>query len=190
MECGLTAFDYLHGERRPWFQSLCEPRIPERLQAPILAVALALLTAAASWAVEVYRLHSALDVERAYQIRLQDSERAVAATKVHLKGLEERAALDRRIVEIRESGGAEALRLTDIANHVPANAWLSAIAKDASGISIEGSAVDLRALAGAIDRLSRAREVRNPILLSADEDGSGNVKRHLLRYRVRMEPVE
>jgi len=190
VERGLTAFDYLHNERLPVLQRLIERGIPDRLHAPLAAVMVAVITALSAWAVEVYRLRAAVDVERAYQIRFKDSEREVAATKIRFKGLDERAALDRRVLQIRASGGAEALRLADIANHVPNDTWISAIGKDATGIAVEGSTADLRSLAETIDRLARAHEVRNPVLMSADEDGAADAKRRVLRYRVRLDAVE
>lgn len=186
----MTAFDYLHNERLPVVQRLIDRGIPDRLHAPLLAVMVALATASSAWAVEFYRLGAAVAVERAYQIRFQDSERELAATKIRYQGLDERAALDRRVLQIRASGGAEALRLADIANHLPGNTWVSAIGKDTSGIAVEGSSTDLRSLAETIERLARAREVRNPVLLSADEDGAADVKRRVLRYRLRLDAAE
>lgn len=186
----MTAFDFLHNERLPVLHRLIDREIPDRLHAPLVAVLVAVVTASSAWMVELYRLHAVEAVERAYQIRFQDSEREVAATKIRFKGLEERAALDRRIVEIRASGGVEALRLADIANHLPGNTWISAIGKDASGIAIEGKSADLRSLAQTIDRLARARKVRNPVLLSADADAAADVRRRVLRYRLRLDAVE
>lgn len=186
----VTAFDYLHNERLPVVQRLIDRGIPDRLHAPLVAVMVAVVTASSAWAVELYRLRAAVAVERAYLIRFENSEREVAATKIRFKGLEERAALDRRVLEIRASGAREALRLADIANDLPANTWVSAIGKDASGIAIEGSSADLRSLAETIDRLARAREVRNPVLLSADEDGAADARRRVLRYRVRVDAAE
>ena len=186
----MTAFDFLHNERLPVVQRLIDRGVPDRLHAPLVAVMVAIITASSAWAVEFYRLSAAEGLERAYQLQFQDSERKVAATRVRVKGLDELVALDRRVLQIRASGGTEALRLADIANHLPNDTWVSAIAKDASGIAVEGSSADLRSLAETIDRLARAREVRNPVLLSADEDTAADVRRRILRYRVRLDAVE
>ena len=183
-------FDYLHAERPTLIKAFIEAEVPQRLHAPLVALAVALLTACCAWGIESMRLSAMLRLERSYQMQYLESQRSVDESKVRFKRLEDRAALDRRVAQIRSSGAEEALRLADIANDLPADAWLTAVGADASGVSIEGRASNLRALANSIDRLAHAKRVRNPVLLGASADGSDDSQRRLVRYRVHVDPVE
>lgn len=183
----MIAFDYLRGERATVLLRIIECRVPQRLHSSATALAIAVVVALGAWGIESYRLSSALAIQGLYETQFAGSERAVAQTRVRYRRLQERAALDRRIREIRTSGFLDAERLAEIANRLPAHMWLTSITRDSGGMLLEGSARSLASLSLAIDGLSRSTRLRNAVLVSAtseEESGSG---RRQLKYQLHVD---
>lgn len=186
-DAGVIRFDYLRN-RAPdaldWFRSR---EIARPLQAPLAAVATALLVVLAAFGIETYRADQARSVERLAQMRVEQSRADLAKTTLERTDIDALLALDRRLRGIRLSGSLLAQRLADIANHVPGRAWLSGISPTSNGISISGHAEDLGALSETIADLMSSKTVRSPSLVRAGKDDLSQGKPDLLSFEMRVE---
>ncbi|MGZ3499198.1 MAG: PilN domain-containing protein [Vulcanimicrobiaceae bacterium] len=181
----MTAFDYLHAPRPAVVRKMLEARVPERLHNPLLALGLAIAVVVGAWGIESYRLQSAVRLEERYQQRFDQSRRELARTKVFYSRLQRLVALDKQIAAIVRSGDDDARRLAEIANRLPERAWLTSISRDATGISLEGRAENLRVVSRTMGALAQSRVLRNPVLLDASSSGRGGDQ--LFHYQVHVD---
>lgn len=164
-------FDYLHSARPLLLQRILELRVPERYHNALFALVGSIVIVAAAWGIDVYRLREALGVEAVYQRHYDEAEHALKETNVYYGRVKALVDLDRRVRSIAESGDEDARMLAEIANTLPAHAWLTGISHDATGISLDGRAKDLAVLSGVMEGLMHAKHLRHPTLVSAALDG-------------------
>jgi Tfp pilus assembly protein PilN len=153
-------------------QRILEVRVPERLHNALVALAGSVAVIAGAWGIDVYRLHEAVKMEAVYQQRYDEADRAVKRTDVYYDRVKALVALDRRVHEIAASGDADARTLAEIANRLPEHAWLTGISHDAGGLALDGRAKDLAVVSGVIHGLMRAKQLHNPMLVSAAADAA------------------
>ena len=165
--CALISFDYLHSARPELLHRLLEIRIPVRLQGPLWAICGALVFVLGAWSIEAYRLNASLGIEATYQREYEISRRDLARTNVYYDHIRSLVTLDKRVRAITTSGDDDALRLAEIANSMPQQAWLTAISRDDTGITLDGNAQDLTAISRTVQGLAHARDLRDPTLISA-----------------------
>lgn len=163
-------FDYLHSAKPLVLQRLLEIRVPERFQNALFALAGSCAVIGGAWGIDAYRLGAALQVQAVYQQRYDESAQRLKDTNLYYDRVKALVDLDERVRSIAASGDADARTLADIANGLPAHAWLTGIAHDATGLSLDGRAKDLGVLSSVMQGLMRAKELRSPTLVSAALD--------------------
>lgn len=160
-------FNYLSDARSPWLDVATYPR---EVQAPLVSIATAVMVLLAATGIETYRVQRTTATQDMAQVRVVAARAALARTALERTDVDELRALDDRIRAIRLSGSNAALRLADIANHVPSDAWLSSIDPSGSGIEISGHADGLRALGETIADLMASKTADGLSLIRAAED--------------------
>lgn len=160
-------FDYLHGARPLLVQRVLEMRVPGRYHTALLALAGSVAVIAGAWGIDAFRLREAVRVEAVYQQRHDETARALKRTNVYYDRVQALVDLDWRVRTIAASGDADARTLTEIANRLPAHAWLTAISHDASGLALDGRAKDLGVLSRVMQSLMHAGSLHSPTLVSA-----------------------
>lgn len=163
-------FDYLHSPRPVLVDRLFEFRIPERFRCALCALAAALAAICGACVIEAYRLREAIRVEGVYRERWTQAERALRRTHVYYNEVRGLVELDRRVRHIKSSGNANARTLAEIADDLPAHAWLTGISRDAGGFALAGQARGLSVLSGVMHGLMHAKRLRNPTLVNASAD--------------------
>lgn len=163
-------FDYLHSARPLFVRRILEIRVSERFHSALFALVGAAVVIAGAWGIDVFRLKQALSVEAVYQERHDETERALQRTNIYYDRVKALVDLDRRVRKIAASGDADARTLAEIANRLPAHAWLTGISHDATGLALDGRAKDLGVLSGVMHGLMHAKHLRSPILVSASLD--------------------
>lgn len=160
-------FDYLRSERSTFFRRVCAFRLPPRLHNAVAGFAGVACLICGAGSIEAYRLRQAHSVEHLYAARYARSQAAVQQANVYYARVRALARLDARVRQIAASGTANARTLAEVANVLPPHAWLTGISHDANGFTLEGRARSLSVLSAVIRRLSNARRLRNPALMSA-----------------------
>lgn len=183
----MSGFDFLHSSRELRLRQL-NLALPRQLQAPVFALACALLIVCSACAIERARLQHARNVEAIYRGRFEHSERGVKRTHLYYNRVIRLVALDRRVRAIVASGDADALRLAEIADALPERVSLTSIARAGSVIDLEGEAQDFRLVGAAIRALARVSRARNPALRSITEL-SENARQQHVKYAIRIEAV-
>jgi hypothetical protein len=163
-------FDYLHSARPVIIQRLLEIRVPERFHGALFAVGAAIAVIGGAWGIQAYRLREALKVQAAYQQRYDETLARLKQTNVYYDRVRAIVALDRQVRQIALSGDTDARTLAEIANRLPQHAWLTGISHDGSGIALQGHAKDLSVLSGVMRGLMRAKQLRNPTLVTASSE--------------------
>jgi len=160
-------FDFLHSPRPLAVQRILQLRVPERFQRAALAVCFSLAVVGGAWIIEACRLREALRIEAEYQRRYDLSAAAVRRADVYYARVRALAELDKQVRSIAFSGDLDARTLAEIADVLPAHAWLTGIAHDPTGLSLAGEAKDLAVVGGVMRSLMHARHLRAPSLVSA-----------------------
>lgn len=160
----------MHGARPVFLERVRDVRIPERLQSAVLALAGSAAVVAGACAIDAYRLHEALHVETLYRQQYDRAALLLERSNVYYDRVRSLAALDRSVHTIAQSGDTDAVMLAEIANRLPAHAWLTAISRDATGFSLNGRARDLTAVSDVLNGLMRAKHIANPVLTSTARD--------------------
>ncbi|MGD0969379.1 MAG: PilN domain-containing protein [Candidatus Aquilonibacter sp.] len=171
-------FNYLRDSAPEAFEYLRPSRIPEALRTPLAAFATVLIIIGAWWIVEQLLLAQARGEMRAQSLRLSASRVALRDLKLRKTRVEQLLSIDTRLREIRRSGAVVSSRLADIANHVPARAWLTSIARVDSGLQIDGNAEGLDGLSDTVADLMSSSNAAAPDLVRAnkeDRDQSGTI---------------
>ena len=184
----MISFDYLHSARPELLRRLLEIRIPVRLHGPLWAICGALVFVLGAWSIEAYRLNASLSIEATYQRKYEISRRDLARTNVYYDHIRNLVRLDKRVRAITASGDDDARRLAEIANSMPQQAWLTAISRDDTGITLDGNAQDLTALSRTVQGLAHARDLRNPTLVSAAR-ASNTTTDETIKYTLHVEGV-
>jgi Tfp pilus assembly protein PilN len=92
---------------------------------------------------------------------------ALSLAKVYEKRVRLLVDLDRRVRTIAASGTTAARRLAALSADLPANVWITSIAPDSNGITLDGRARDLTGLSDTLIRLNADVLFGQPSLLSA-----------------------
>ncbi len=163
-------FDYLHAARPVFLSRLLEAHIPERFHAALFALAGAMTIVCGAWSIEACRLREAAAVQAVYELRYDRAQTALAAQNVYYERVRAAANLDRGIRRIAASGDADARMLAEIANDLPAHAWLTGISHQDDGLALSGQAKDLIVLGAVMHRLMHAKNVHSPRLVNATLD--------------------
>jgi len=162
----VTRFDFLRDGLPDAVEGALAFRLPRRLRTAAVAFATALCVLGACALFEKARTNAAAAIESSERVRLDTAREHLAAANLELDEVNELLETDRRLHALRASGTLAAMRLARIGNAVPRGVWLSSVAPSATGIDIEGEAVDV----GALNRI-----------LSNLLDGDGAGHAHLLR---------
>lgn len=179
-------FDYLHSARPLLLQRVLETRVPDRFHSALFALAGAVAVIAGAWVIDVYRLREALRVESVYQQRYEVAQSALKEANVYYDRVRALVELDRSVRHIAASGDADARTLAEIANQLPAHAWLTGISHDETGLALEGRAKDLSVLSGVMQGLMHAKDLRTPTLVSAALDKERG-KATAMKYEIHVE---
>lgn len=166
----MTRFNYLRDSAPQTFDYLRPSRIPEPLRTPLATLLTATLVVAVWWAIEQVLLSQARAELQTQTFRLAASKAALAELKLRKTRVEELLAIDERLREIRRSGATLSSGLADIANHVPARAWLTSIARLNDGIEIDGQADGLDGLSDTVADLMSSATAKSPNLVRASKD--------------------
>lgn len=160
-------FDYLHPARPLLMQRILEIRVPERFHSALLGLVGSVVVIAGAWGIDAFRLREAVRVEAVYQEQHDETARALKRTDVYYDRVKALVDLDQRVRKIAASGDADARTLAEIANRLPAHAWLTGISHDATGLALDGRAKDLGVLSQVMQGLMHAKHLRSPSLVSA-----------------------
>jgi Tfp pilus assembly protein PilN len=174
----MMRFNYLRDSAPDAFEYLRPSRIPEALRTPLAAFATVVVIVGAWWIVEQLLLAQARDELQGQSLRLSASRVALRDLKLRKARVEQLLSIDTRLREIRRSGAVLSGRLADIANHVPARAWLTSIARIDSGLQIDGNAEGLDGLSDTVADLMASSNAATPELVRAskeDRDRSGTI---------------
>jgi Tfp pilus assembly protein PilN len=177
-------FDFLKDGRPDIVDRVCSVRLPDDTRTPLSALLTSVLVVCAWWGLEQSWYASALREEASAQRRLSESQADVAAAKLERTNVDEMLGLDRRLREIRMSGSTLAVRLSDIANHVPPHAWLTSITNLPAGTEISGEADGFKALGETVTDLMRSGAAASPTLIRASKDDRA---KNLLAFTVQIE---
>jgi Tfp pilus assembly protein PilN len=188
VEPSMISFDYLHSARPELVRRMADIRIPQRLHAPLLMLFGVIAFTLGAWSIESYRLRESIQLEAQYQREYDASRETLATANIYYDRIRELAALDNRVNAIVASGDEDAVRLEEVADSIPPHAWLTAISRDGTGITLNGSARDLTVLSRMLQALSRARNLRNPDLINAVR-GSSAAQDAVLKYTVHVDGV-
>jgi Tfp pilus assembly protein PilN len=171
-------FNYLRDSTPDAFEYLRPSRIPEPLRTPLAALGTIVFVVSLWWAIEQMLLGQARGELQLQSLRLSASKAELSELKLRKTRVEELLAIDARLREIRRSGAALSSGIADIANHVPARAWLTSIAHVDSGIQIDGRAEGLDGLSDTVADLMSSSSAASPDLIRAnkeDRDRSGTI---------------
>lgn len=163
-------FNYLRNSAPEPFEYLRPSRVPEPLRTPLAALVTVTLVVAVWWVIEQLLLAQARAELHAQTFRLAASQAALAELELHKTHVEDLLAVDTRLRGIRRSGAALSSILADIANHVPARAWLTSIARLDDGIEIDGRADGLEGLSDTVADLMSSSAAASPDLIRATKD--------------------
>lgn len=179
----MTKFDFLKDAPPAFVERLAPNRIPEYLQTPLAALATSIVVVAAWWLMQHLQLQQAARELANEKARAIASRADLALLRVRRAHVEDLAALDARVREIRRSGAIASSALADIANHIPKHAWLSAIHHSDGGFDIDGDAAGFDELSRTLAGLMSSKAANSPALVRAAQDGRG--ENGLVSFEVR-----
>lgn len=146
--------------------SLVAPAL--RMPLAVLACAIALVAVAAS--AEQLRLRAAGAEGAEYARRLAAIELDVARVRAVERDVARLRALRARTEEIVRSGPLRANEIAELGNGVPPDAWLTSLRNDGTGLTVEGGARGLNAVAAALSSLAHLPAYADARLLSVHRD--------------------
>jgi Tfp pilus assembly protein PilN len=165
----MMRFNYLRDGPPQAFEHLRPSRIPEPLRTPLAALLTVIVVVGAWWMIEQLLLSQARDELQAQTFRLAASRTALAEFKLHTTRVEALLAMDARLRAIRRSGATLSSGLADIANHVPARAWLTSISRVSDGLEIDGLVEGLDGLSETVADLMSSSTAASPDLIRASK---------------------
>lgn len=177
----MMRFDYLHDAPPEAIERVRGLRIATSLRWPLAVFGAIVVTHAAASAIFALGTAEARVTEREAAHRLEASTAALARVRLTRVRVDELVALDRRMREIRSSGSRVSARLADIANHVPAHAWLTTLARTPDGFEIVGKSSGLPALGATMSSLMTSSSIAAPTLVRA----GGEERRGTLSFDIR-----
>jgi Tfp pilus assembly protein PilN len=121
-------------------------QLDRETRGPLAALGIALVLVAVTGFVEARRLEVTLGETLAATARLREAAPQLARTRTLAAEVERLRALDRRADALRRSGTRVAARFVLLGNHLPSDAWLSAIRRDGHGLALEGRGTRLAAV--------------------------------------------
>ncbi len=165
----MMRFNYLRDSVPETFELLRPSRIPEPLRTPFAALVTVIIVVGVWWIAEQLLLAQARDELQAQSLRLNASQVALRELKLRKTRAEELVSVDARLREIRRSGAVFSSRLANIANHIPAQAWLINIAHVDSALEIEGNAEGLDGLSKTVADLMSSSSAASLDLVRANK---------------------
>lgn len=177
----MTRFDYLRDAPPESIERVRAIRISASLRWPLAVLTAVVVTHACASGIFTLALSEARSTERAAAVRLEASTVALARVRLTKVRVDDLIALDRRLREIRSSGSRVSARLADIANHVPAHAWLTTLARTPNGFEMVGKSSGLPALGATMSSLMTSSAIVSPTLIRA----SGDERRGALSFAIR-----
>ncbi len=180
----MMRFNYLRDSAPDAFEYLRPSRIPEPLRTPLATLLTVIIVVGAWWMIEQLLLSQARDELQTQTFRLAASKAALTELKLRKTHIEALLAVDSRLRAIRRSGATLSSGLADIANHVPARAWLTSIARVNDGLEIDGQAEGLDGLSETVADLMSSSAAASPDLVRAsktDRDRSGALIAFVMR---------
>ena len=167
-------FDYLNDSVPESLGRIRSLKAQKETHAPLTAIVTAILAIFAAWGIENYRLADARAAVASAEVRARDSRQELAKTKLVRVEVDRMLTLDRRLREVRSSGVTWSQRLTDIANHVPREAWFTSFTSEQGKIDINGHAHGLVVLSDTIAGLMSSKTLRSASLVRAGKDDGTN----------------
>lgn len=160
-------FDYLHDPEIGAIAMMRRIASAPEMRLPSLVLLLVFVVELSMGGILNYRCSSG----RAQQLAAERMEHISASRlqqlKIDTSRVERLLTLDARIHRIRASGAAEAARVLDIANHLPASVWLRSIADSEKGEVLVGRAEGLTSIGDAVREMMSASTVASPQLAEA-----------------------
>jgi Tfp pilus assembly protein PilN len=175
-------FDYLHSPRPAALRRVMEYRLPDRLFAPVCALAAALTITGGAGVIEAYRYKSAAREQAAYERRFQAAEAAVRQAKIYYARIRSLADLDGQVNRIASSGDTQAATLAQVGNALPAHAWLTRLSRNGEALTLEGRARRLETIGETLAALANVHGIQDPVLVSVTSDAAA--KGALLSYQI------
>ena len=182
---GVIRFNYLRNAP-PGFNRAVE-ELPQALHVPLVSILAALLIVGCAWGIEGVRIRNARLAEQSAQVRVEQSRQALQRAALVQMDVQAMVTLDRDVRSIRRSGYVVAYRIADIGNRLPSQAWLTSISRTQDGISIDGHALGLRALADSMNRLMVSGAVSAPELIRAAHENSAAAGADQLSFELRLQ---
>jgi Tfp pilus assembly protein PilN len=139
-------------------------------RAPLLTAVTLFCVLAGWWLVERRLLANALDEAHRAQAQLNESQALLAQSKIERRDFYRVLTLDRRLLDIRDSGSLLASEVADVANRIPPHAWLHSLTFAATGIDMTGNAVAFDVLGMALSGIGSSAAVTNMALVRATSD--------------------
>jgi Tfp pilus assembly protein PilN len=177
-------FDYARESMPDALDRLRSIEVPAECRLPLWAVATALLVVLVAIPLERWRVAVAQNDVVAARQRLERARSEVARMKLQRVRIARMLALDERIRAIRLSGSRLCAELADVANHVPAKAWLTSLSQSADGTSIEGRAEGLSVLSATLADLMSSSTAALPRLVRAGKDAGAPGAAALLSFEL------
>ncbi|MDP9110783.1 MAG: PilN domain-containing protein [Candidatus Eremiobacteraeota bacterium] len=140
---------------------------------------------AAAWALEAEHLHRALDREAALTRAVERGRIESAQSARRDRRARSMNALIASLDAASASGVKEARRLTELANALPQNTWLTALSHNDAEYSLEGGAAGLAELGRALGAAGGLANVRQAVLVEAAPAAQTGAP-EALRYRMRL----
>lgn len=163
----MMRFDFLH-TREP----LRIPEIPLPWRGFAL-VALACVTVLFGVCrIEAVRLSAAVSLESAYEQRLAQTERVELRRSAAYKHLRAAIAVLHAAADLAKTAQTQARLVTVLVQALPPHVWLTAVRHDETGLTVQGKASELPALADLIRNLSASRTLGRPQLTSVTRPGN------------------
>jgi hypothetical protein len=166
----MIRFNYLRDALPNPLERMRPSRIPEPLRTPLAALATAMIVVMIWWMIEGMLLDQARAEIKMEAFRLDASRAALAEAQIRRTHLETMFALDARLRVIRRSGAELSRRLADIANHVPAQAWLTSLTRVDGGTEIDGRVEGLDGLGEIVADLMSSVTASSPKLVRASRE--------------------
>ena len=163
----MMRFDYLHDTELTIMERLRSILMIPYAQAPLLAMLLLIVIESTIQGMLHYQL-----VQASAQVQAADrvyvvTRAALERMKLEHTQVESLLQVDRRIRQIRASGSVAAERMLDVADHLPAHAWLTSLSRTKHGEMLSGRADNLQSVGDVVSDMMSASTVTGPELVDA-----------------------
>ncbi|HUN28739.1 MAG TPA: PilN domain-containing protein [Alphaproteobacteria bacterium] len=178
-------FNYLRDSAPDALEYLRPSRVSEPLRTPLAALATVVCVVGVWWVIEQILLGQARSELQVQALRLSASRIALKDLNLRKSRIEELITIDERLRKIRRSGAELSHGLADIANHVPAQAWLTSIEHIDTGLQIDGSAEGFDGLSETVADLMSSSSASAPSLVRASKE-TQDLPGNIIAFEVRL----